>query len=397
MGIPGDIPLAGDWDGDGTDTFSVYRPSEGKVYINNLNTTTVAQDEYFFGVPGDKPFVIDFDGDGIDDVGLHREATGLVYMTDARTGGIRDGAVAGTDLQFFWGIANDAVFAGDWIGSGIDAPGLVRPNEARTFLRYANTEGFADEDWPIELAGWLPVVGRIPGAPHRFDIELSPSEVVPGPGATGAGGAATLTLASGGQACVSLTLNGITSLTAVHLHEAGSGSAGPMSLDLGISGGLTFGCVAGDDGAARAVLDRPEDFYLQVHTSTHPDGALRGQVAERRTWDVSLVGAEVIGAGDADGFVTLGLDVSTTGRICLTDFEAQRISTITSIGLYRAVEDEVGPLIVDLTLDPSRAGCVVAPGGDTARVLATPLEHYLQINTVQFPSGAVRAQLTNGG
>ena len=27
--------MAGDWDGDGTDTFSVYRPSEGKVYINN--------------------------------------------------------------------------------------------------------------------------------------------------------------------------------------------------------------------------------------------------------------------------------------------------------------------------------------------------------------------------
>ncbi|RZV43623.1 MAG: VCBS repeat-containing protein, partial [Acidimicrobiia bacterium] len=161
MGIPGDIPIAGDWDGDGTDTFSVYRPSEGKVYINNFNETLVAQAEYYFGVPQDKPFALDFNGDGTDDIGLHRESTGLVYMTDATTGGLPDGGVAATDLEFFWGIPDDAVFAGDWTGNGVDSPGLVRPTLARTFLRYENSQDVADEDWPAQFADWMPVVAGV--------------------------------------------------------------------------------------------------------------------------------------------------------------------------------------------------------------------------------------------
>ena len=188
MGIPGDIPIAGDWDGDGTDTFSVYRPSEGKVYINNFNETLFAQEEYYFGVPQDKPFALDFDGDGTDDIGLHRESTGLVYMTDATTGGLPDGDVAATDVEFFWGIPDDAVFAGDWTGDGVDSPGLVRPTLARTFLRYENSQDVADEDWPTEFADWVPVVGRIPGAPYQFEVELSDGSVVPGPGLPGGGG-----------------------------------------------------------------------------------------------------------------------------------------------------------------------------------------------------------------
>jgi hypothetical protein len=393
MGIPGDIPLVGDWDGDGTDTFSVYRPSEGKVYINNRNATSVAQNEYYFGVPGDTPFATDFNGDGIDDVGLHRASTGLVYMTDA----LPDGDVAGTDLQFFWGIGGDAIVAGDWTGDGTDSPGLLRPSQARAYFRYGNTEGIADEDWPTEFPDWIPVVGRIPGGAHRFDVELSGAAVVPGPGDPTAGGAITLQVSTGGQICVTLDLGGPAGVAAAHIHEGRVGFPGPVAVDLGISGGATFGCVAADAAATINLIRRPEDFFVQLHSTAYPDGALRGQVAETRSWELSLVGADVVGLGDADGFVTLTVDVSTTGRLCLAGYEAQRISTVTSIGLYRASASETGPRVADLTLAPDHTGCVVIePSTAAARVLATPTEHYVQVTTAQFPSGAVRAQLTNG-
>ena len=394
MGIPGDIPIAGDWDGDGTDTFSIYRPSDGKVYINDFNETRVAQRSFYFGVPGDKPFAIDFNGDGYDDFGLHRESTGLVYMTDAMTGGLPDGDVAATDLQFFWGIPDDAVFAGDWTGNGTDSPGLVRPVLATTFLRFENSQGDADEEWPTGFADWNPVVGKIPGAASSFEVELSGSSVVPGPGLPGATGVITINVASGGQVCYTADLGDVTDVTSAHIHEGPGDGTGPISVDLSISGTATFGCV--DAGAAQAValLQRPHDFYVQAHTPSYPGGALRGQLAEIRSWDLGLVGANVGGLGDADGFVTLTLEVSTSGRACVLSYSAQRIAAVTSIGLHQAPAGADGPLVADLTFGPDHIGCLaISPSSAATMAVAFPAGHYVQLATVQFPGGAVRSQL----
>jgi len=38
LGQKGDLPVAGDWDGDGLATVGVYRPSEGKFYLRNAHT-----------------------------------------------------------------------------------------------------------------------------------------------------------------------------------------------------------------------------------------------------------------------------------------------------------------------------------------------------------------------
>ncbi|MBT8246751.1 MAG: CHRD domain-containing protein [Acidimicrobiia bacterium] len=392
MGIPGDIPIAGDWDGDGTDTFSVYRPSEGKVYINNFNETLVAQAEYYFGVPQDKPFALDFNGDGTDDIGLHRESTGLVYMTDATTGGLPDGGVAATDLEFFWGIPDDAVFAGDWTGNGVDSPGLVRPTLARTFLRYENSQDVADEDWPAQFADWMPVVGRIPGAPFGFSVELSSGAVVPGPGLPGGGGAAIINVTPGGEVCFSFELDGVPDITNAHLHEGAVGTTGTVAVAFG-SG--PFGCTTTDTGTATAILNHPTDFYVQVHTVSHPAGAIRGQLAETASWGLDLVGANVIGFGDADGFVSLTVEASTSGLVCTSDYTSQRISTVASIRLHRADPGETGPAVADLTFGPDHVGCaIVRPQSVASMILATPAGHYVEISTTQFPNGAVRGQLS---
>lgn len=394
MGIPGDIPIVGDWDGDGADTFSIYRPSEGKVHINNFNDTRFAQRSFYFGVPSDKPFAIDVNGDGKDDFGLHRESTGLVYMTDAMTGGLPDGDVATTDLQFFWGIPDDAVFSGDWTGDGTDSPGLVRPVLARTFLRFANSQGGADEEWPTEFADWKPVVGRIPGAASSFEVELSGANVVPGPGLPGATGAITINVASGGEVCYTADLGDVTNITAAHIHEGAIDASGSIAVDLGISGTATFGCVDAGTGTAVALLQRPQDFYVQAHTASHPGGALRGQLAEIRSWDLGLVGANVVGPGDADGFVTLTLEVSTSGRACVLSYSAQRVAPVTSIDLYQAGAGATGPRLADLTFGPDHIGCVaISPLSAATMVVAFPSGHYVQLATSQFPDGAVRSQL----
>jgi hypothetical protein len=157
FGNPGDVPLAGDFDGDGFDTVSIFRPSESKVFvINELGANDgglgAADLEYFFGNPGDKPFVGDFDGDGIETVGLHRESTGFVYFRNSHTQGVADN-------EFFFGDPGDRFVAGDWTGAGFDAPGLFRPSNATWYFRHTNSPGVADDQFPFGNSSFLPVAG----------------------------------------------------------------------------------------------------------------------------------------------------------------------------------------------------------------------------------------------
>jgi hypothetical protein len=68
FGDPGDVPIAGDFNGDGFDTVSIYRPSNQTFYIiNDLGAGDgrlgAADYSFVFGNPGDTPFVGDFNGD----------------------------------------------------------------------------------------------------------------------------------------------------------------------------------------------------------------------------------------------------------------------------------------------------------------------------------------------
>ena len=70
FGNPGDLPMMGDWDGDGIDTPGLYRQSDGFVYLRNSNNQGIADVRFFFGNPGDVPLAGDFDGDGFDTVSI---------------------------------------------------------------------------------------------------------------------------------------------------------------------------------------------------------------------------------------------------------------------------------------------------------------------------------------
>lgn len=92
-GRPGDIPLAGDFDGNGKDTISIYRPSESKFYIvnklgKNGGSLPVPSVEFVYGKPGDVPLVGDWNGDGVDTIGIYRSKK--FYLRNANAPGTAD-------------------------------------------------------------------------------------------------------------------------------------------------------------------------------------------------------------------------------------------------------------------------------------------------------------------
>jgi hypothetical protein len=174
FGNPGDVPLAGDFDGDGCDSLSMYRPANSSVHIvhrlgHDGGGLGPADQTYVFGNPGDVPFAGDWDGDGADTVGLRRPSDGFVYMTDRHAGGS-----AGT--SYFYGDPGDVPFAGDWDGDGADSVGLYRPLTATSYLRNSNSTGVADlnvrgSGQPV--AGDFGVLPQPPPGPARIVSMIS--------------------------------------------------------------------------------------------------------------------------------------------------------------------------------------------------------------------------------
>ncbi|MCS7079570.1 MAG: hypothetical protein NZ585_05905 [Chloracidobacterium sp.] len=158
-GLGGDIPLAGDWDGDGIDTPGIYRNVNGAMtfFLINNNTGGFADVSFAFGQPGDIPIAGDWDGDGTVTVGVYRPSTQTFFLRNALAAGNADLTVTITGAQ-----ATDLPIAGRWTaGSNVTGLGLYRPSTGRFLLKNANTSGAPDADFVMTTTGNLvaPVAG----------------------------------------------------------------------------------------------------------------------------------------------------------------------------------------------------------------------------------------------
>ena len=149
-GIPGDYPVVGDWDGNGTATIGVYR--NGSFYLRNSNTIGFADIVFAFGQVGDQPVAGDWDGDGVDTIGIYRPSIGLFLLRNSNSAGP-------AQMSFYLGNVGDVGIAGDWDGDGLDTTGVFRPINGILFLKNANTSGFADIALNYGIPGDKPVTG----------------------------------------------------------------------------------------------------------------------------------------------------------------------------------------------------------------------------------------------
>jgi hypothetical protein len=125
--------------------------------------------------------------------------------------------------------------------------------------------------------------GTVVGDPLSWTTALSGLAEVPGPGDPDGTGSASITIDSANsQVCYTLFVQNLTlPAQAAHIHRGAAGEPGDVVVPFDIAPDATgnaVSCVVVDAALLAEIAQNPTGFYVNVHTSDFPDGAVRGQV-----------------------------------------------------------------------------------------------------------------------
>lgn len=129
FGSTGDVPICGDWDGDGKADLAVYRngASGGQSYFFYRPSSQPGAD--FRSIPwgsgGDKPVSGDFDGDGKLDAAVYRPSVGTWFILKSSNNQV---------AQVSFGLATDVPVPADFNGDGATEFAVFRPSNGYWYV-----------------------------------------------------------------------------------------------------------------------------------------------------------------------------------------------------------------------------------------------------------------------
>jgi subtilisin-like proprotein convertase family protein len=112
-GTNGDVPVPGDYNADGVTDIAVWRPADGVWHVRNQFSTP-------WGGAGDIPVPGDYNGDGATDLAVWRPSTGFWYVASV--------------AAFAWGAAGDIPVPADYDGDLRTDFGVYRPSTGQWFI-----------------------------------------------------------------------------------------------------------------------------------------------------------------------------------------------------------------------------------------------------------------------
>ncbi len=118
-----DVPLTGDFDGDGQTDLAVYRPSTGQWFAQESSTKYAGQLLVTFGAPKDIPVPADYSGNGKTSIAVYRPSTGQWFFNGESL-----------PLTFTTFKTGDIPVPGNYDNTGKDEPALYRPSTGQWII-----------------------------------------------------------------------------------------------------------------------------------------------------------------------------------------------------------------------------------------------------------------------
>jgi hypothetical protein len=116
----------------------------------------------------------------------------------------------------------------------------------------------------------------------KTKANLTGAAEVPGPGDNNASGTVQVTLnPDKNEVCYDLSLTKLDDATMAHIHEGAAGKSGPPKVPFDApKGGSAKGCKTADAAVVKDIMANPANYYVNVHSTAHPNGAVRGQLSK---------------------------------------------------------------------------------------------------------------------
>lgn len=248
---------------------------------------------------------------------------------------------------------------------------------------------------------------------------LTGSQEVPPTTTTGFGNS-TVTFDSTRQnITVTITVSNLGSaINNFHIHENVAGSNGPVVVNLiGLGGTFNNGTMTGtfpiDAAVAQRMLQNPGGFYVNVHTTQFPGGAVRGQLSYVNggpiTYAAELRPGNEVPPANSSAFGSALVRFDLVNNTIAWEAVASGIASPTLSHIHRNVAGSNGPVIINFATSPDQipggrtrgSGPISAQQGSAflasdLTALATPATaagYYVNIHSSAFPGGEVRGQL----
>ena len=151
FGRPGDVPVPADYNGDGIVERAVFRPAEGRWFVDGIGSVRI-------GAPGDIPVPADYTGDGAAEVAVFRPGNGVWYFGSFDGNWLNQGILrTGSSRRF--GTRGDIPVPGDWNGDGTVELSVFRPATG-TWFRPGLPAVQLGQRTDVPIAGDFNVDGR---------------------------------------------------------------------------------------------------------------------------------------------------------------------------------------------------------------------------------------------
>jgi CHRD domain len=231
---------------------------------------------------------------------------------------------------------------------------------------------------------------------------------------------------------VSYQFPGAITLTGFHIHSGAVDVNGPVVINSGLSstpdadgaGSFSFTTptltTAAQLAALTGLVATPHLYYINLHTSDNPGGAVRGQcTSETYFYKATMLPSNEVPAitglnASASVLVTLDVTRDSSGNIASgavmfdANYQFPGGATFTGFHIHTGRAGENGPVIINSgasgIVDTAGAGRITkivslpttqAMLDNLRAVITNPNGHYVNLHTSVNPGGAVRAQLSD--